>query len=101
MLTRFAAAVAFAAGVLLLILAVAFAALNVYYRPTIEYAYTGGAGGTLPGWVTAEFDHRDGDRSAHRIRMRVFVRREALPPAIAQRMMRPLSVAREHATQRI
>ena len=52
MVTRFAVAVAFAAGALLLILAVAFVALNVYYRPTIEYAYADGAGGTLPGWVT-------------------------------------------------
>jgi hypothetical protein len=52
MVTKFAAAVAFAAGALLLIGAVAIAALNVYYRPTIEYAYTDGAAGTLPNWVT-------------------------------------------------
>ena len=52
MVTRLATAVAFAAGAFLLILAVSLAALNVYYRPTIEYAYTDGAGGTLPGWVT-------------------------------------------------
>ena len=53
MVSRFAAAVAFAAGGLLLILAVAVAALNLYYRPTIEYAYGNGAGGAPPGWLTA------------------------------------------------
>jgi len=51
-ITAVAPLVAFAAGALFLILAVALVALNMYYRPTIEYASTDGAAGTLPSWVT-------------------------------------------------
>jgi hypothetical protein len=52
--TRFASAVASAAGALLLALAVVFAAADMYYRPTIEYAYTSGRGVALPRWLTAD-----------------------------------------------
>jgi hypothetical protein len=52
--TRFAAAAASAAGALLLILAVVLAAADMYYRPTIEYAYTSGRGVALPRWLTAD-----------------------------------------------
>ena len=45
--TGVAAASASTAGALLLIVAVAAGALNLYYRPTIEYAYSDGRLGNL------------------------------------------------------